>query len=370
MIIGVPREIKDQEHRVAITPAGVAALTAKGHRVLVEKDAGMGSGISDEEYKNAGAQILTPARDIWGQAEMIYKVKEPLAEEYPFLRPQQIIFTFLHLAPLPELTQKLLAAQVVGIAYETIQTEQGELPLLTPMSEVAGRMSITIGAYYLARSQGGRGVLLSGSPGVSPASVVIIGGGVVGGHAARVAAGMGAHVTLLEVDHHKIRHLEEMLPKNVTVIASSPFNLNEALKEADLVIGAVLAIGAKAPKLVSRAMLRQMKPGAVVVDVAVDQGGCFETTRPTSHSQPIYFEEGILHYCVANMPGAYARTSTYALTNETLPYALKIADLGWKEAARKYPEIARGLNVVGGHITCRPVAEAQGLAYTPWEQVK
>lgn len=369
MIVGVPKEIKDQEYRVAITPAGVTALNAKGHRVLVETGAGQGSGISDDEYRAVGAQILAEAREVWGQAEMIYKVKEPLPSEYQFLRPEQIIFTFLHLAPLPELTRVLLEAQVTAIAYETIQTEEGELPLLTPMSEVAGRMSVTIGAYYLARSQGGSGVLLSGVPGVPPAHVVVIGGGVVGSHAARVAAGMGAQVTVLELNHHKIRHLEEVLPKNVIVVASSPLNLQEALRGADLVIGAVLATGARAPKIVSRSQLRLMKPGSVVVDVAVDQGGCFETTRPTSHSHPIYFEEGILHYCVANMPGAYARTSTYALTNETLPYAVKIADLGWKDAAQKHPEIARGLNVVRGHLTCKPVAEAQGYPYTPWEAV-
>lgn len=370
MNIGVPKEIKDQEYRVAITPAGVSAFSARGHRVLIETGAGQGSGITDDEYLAAGAEILKTAAEVWGQAQMIYKVKEPLPAEYQFLRPELIIFTYLHLAPLPELTQALLAAKVVGLAYETIETDQGELPLLTPMSEVAGRMAVTVGAYYLARPHGGSGVLLSGVPGVPPAHVVIIGGGVVGGHAARVAAGMGAQVTLLEIDHHKIRHLEEVLPKNVTVVSSSPLNLQEAIETADLVIGAVLKAGAKAPRIVSRAQLRLMKPGSVVVDVAVDQGGCFETTRPTTHSQPIYFEEGILHYCVANMPGAYARTSTYALTNETLPYALKVADLGWKEAAKKFPEIARGLNVVKGHLTCKPVAEAQGRPYTPWEAVK
>lgn len=370
MIIGVPKEIKDQEYRVAITPAGVAALAARGHQVLIEKGAGLGSGISDEDFRGVGARLLPSAREVWREAQLIYKVKEPLAPEYEYLRPEQIIFTFLHLAPLPELTRKLIEAKVIAIAYETIETDNGELPLLTPMSEVAGRMAVTIGAYYLARSQGGSGVLMSGVPGVPPAHVVIIGGGTVGSHGARVAAGMGAQVTLLELDHHKIRHLEEVLPKNVTVISSSPLELQAALKGADLVIGAVLVAGARAPRIVSRSLLRLMKPGSVVVDVAVDQGGCFETTRPTTHSQPIYFEEGVLHYCVANMPGAYARTSTYALTNETLPYAIKIADRGWKDAARQYPEIARGLNIVQGHITCKPVAEAQGLVYTPWEQIK
>jgi alanine dehydrogenase len=366
MIVGVPKEIKDNENRVAAIPAGVQALVARGHKVLVQKGAGAGSGISDQSFEAAGAKIVATSRQVFKDAELILKVKEPLPPEYDLLRPDQILFTYLHLAPDLELTKAILRRKIIGIAYETVETADGRLPLLEPMSEVAGKMAVHIAAYYLARPLGGRGVLLGGVPGVPPATVVVLGGGIVGYSAAKVAAGMGAWVYLLEVNPVRMRHLDEILPENVTTLMSNRMSLEECLRRADVVIGAVLITGAKAPRLITREMLKHMRPGAVIVDVAVDQGGCCETTRPTTHSDPVYVVDGIIHYCVANMPGAYARTSTFALTNATFPYAQQIADKGWLQASRENPEIAKGLNVIRGHVTNQPVALAHHLPYVPW----
>jgi len=366
MIVGIPKEIKDNENRVAAIPAGVQALVARGHKVLVQKGAGGGSGISDQAYEAAGAKIVGAARQIFKNAELILKVKEPLPPEYELLRPEQVLFTYLHLAPDLELTKALVRRKIVGIAYETVETADGRLPLLEPMSEVAGKMAVHIAAYYLARPLGGRGVLLGGVPGVPPATVAVLGGGIVGYNAAKVAAGMGAWVYLLEVNPLRMRYLDEILPENVTTLMSNRMSLEECLRRADVLIGAVLIHGAKAPTLVTRDMLKHMRPGAVIVDVAVDQGGCCETTRPTTHSDPVYVVDGIIHYCVANMPGAYARTSTFALTNATFPYAQQIADKGWLQAARENPEIARGLNILRGHVTHQPVALAHHLPSVAW----
>ena len=366
MIVGIPKEIKDNENRVAAIPAGVQALVARGHKVVVQKGAGAGSGISDQAFEAAGAKIVGTARQVFKEAVLILKVKEPLPPEYDLLRPDQILFTYLHLAPDLELTKAILRRKIVGIAYETVETTDGRLPLLEPMSEVAGKMAVHIAAYYLARPLGGRGVLLGGVPGVPPATVVVLGGGIVGYNAAKVAAGMGAWVYLLEVNPVRMRYLDEILPENVTTLMSNRMSLEECLRRADVLIGAVLLHGAKAPMLVTREMLKHMRPGAVIVDVAVDQGGCCETSRPTTHSDPVYVVDGIIHYCVANMPGAYARTSTFALTNATFPYAQQIADKGWLQAARENPEIAKGLNVIRGHVTHQPVALAHHLPYVPW----
>jgi len=366
MIIGVPREIKDNENRVAAIPAGVQALVSRGHKILVQKGAGAGSGISDQAYEGAGAKIVGSARRVFKDAEMILKVKEPLSPEYDLLRRDQVLFTYLHLAPDLELTRALLRRKIIGIAYETVETADGRLPLLEPMSEVAGKMAVHIAAYYLARPLGGRGVLLGGVPGVPPATVVVLGGGIVGYNAAKVAAGMGAWVYLLEINPVRMRYLDEVLPENVTTLMSNRMSLEECLRRADALIGAVLIHGAKAPRLVTREMLKLMRPGAVIVDVAVDQGGCCETSRPTTHSDPVYAVDGVIHYCVANMPGAFARTSTFALTNATFPYVQHLADKGWLQAARENPEIARGLNIVRGHVTNQPVAFAHHLRYVPW----
>ena len=366
MIVGIPKEIKDNENRVAAIPAGVQALVARGHKVVVQKGAGAGSGISDQAFEAAGAKIVGTARQVFKEAALILKVKEPLPPEYDLLRPDQILFTYLHLAPDLELTKAILRRKIVGIAYETVEATDGRLPLLEPMSEVAGKMAVHIAAYYLARPLGGRGVLLGGVPGVPPATVIVLGGGIVGYNAAKVAAGMGAWVYLLEVNPVRMRYLDEILPENVTTLMSNRMSLEECLRRADVLIGAVLLHGAKAPMLVTREMLKHMRPGAVIVDVAVDQGGCCETTRPTTHSDPVYVVDGIIHYCVANMPGAYARTSTFALTNATFPYAQQIADKGWLQAARENPEIAKGLNVIRGHVTHQPVALAHHLPYVPW----
>lgn len=368
MIVGVPKEIKDNENRVALTPAGVQSLVSRGHTVLVEGGAGAGSGLPDEAYARAGAGILPDASGVYARAELLCKVKEPLPKEYPLLRPGQVLFTYLHLAPAPGLTRALLDREAVGIAYETVETADGRKPLLEPMSEVAGKMAVHVGAYYLAKPMGGRGVLIGGVPGVPPATVVILGGGTVGYNAAKVAAGMGAWVYLLEVNPVRLRHLAEVLPANVTTLMSNQLSLEEGLRRADILIGAVLIPGAKAPRLITRDMLQLMKPGAVIVDVSVDQGGCVETTRPTTHSDPVYEVNGILHYCVANMPGAYARTATFALTNATLPYIQQVAAKGWRRAAQENPEVALGLNVVYGAVTHPAVAEALGLEYTPWEK--
>jgi len=368
MIIGLPREIKDNENRVGLVPAGVKALTAAGHTVFVEHDAGVGSGISDEQYVAAGAKILPTPDEVFAKADMIVKVKEPVGLEYQRLRKDQILYTYLHLAPARALTEMLLERGVSGVAYETITAANGSLPLLTPMSEVAGRMSVHVGAYYLQKSNGGRGVLLSGVPGVAPAEVVIIGGGVVGTNAAKVAAGMGADVTILEMSPDRMRELDDIFLGRVKTIASNPLTLEEGCRRADLLIGAVLIPGAAAPKLVSRKLISQMKQGAVAVDVAVDQGGCFETTRATTHSDPVYTVDGVIHYCVANMPGAVARTSTFALTNSTLRYGLELANKGLKKAVADNPHLAEGVNTYGGKLTYKAVAEAQGKTYTPLAQ--
>jgi alanine dehydrogenase len=368
MIVGLPKEIKDNENRVGLVPAGVRALVSAGHEVVVERDAGAGSGIPDEQYVSAGAKILATADEVFRHAEMIVKVKEPVGPEYQRLREGQILYTYLHLAPAKALTDMLLDRKVSGVAYETITGRNGSLPLLTPMSEVAGRMSVHVGAYYLQKSNGGRGVLLSGVPGVPPADVVIIGGGVVGTNAAKIAAGMGADVTILETSPDRMRELDDIFLGRVKTVASNSHTLEEGCRRADLLIGAVLIPGAAAPKLVSRALIAQMKPGAVAVDVAVDQGGCFETTHATTHSDPVYTVDGVIHYCVANMPGAVARTSTFALTNSTLRYALQLANKGLKKAVGDDPHLAEGVNTYGGKLTYKAVADAQGKTYTPLKQ--
>ncbi len=368
MIVGVPKEIKEAENRVGLTPAGAQAMLARGHRVLVQAGAGAGSGLEDEAYTKAGAQIVRDPAEIFARADLILKVKEPLPPEIPLLRPSQTVFTYFHLAPALDLTKALLERRIMAVAYETVETADGRHLLLEPMSEVAGKMAVHVGAHYLAKPLGGRGVLLGGVPGVPPATVVILGGGTVGYNAARVAAGMGAWVYLLDVSPSRLRHLDDLLPDNVTTLISNPQTIEECVRRADLLVGAVYVAGAKAPRLVTREMVRAMKPGAVIVDVAVDQGGCVETTRPTTHLDPVYAVDGVIHYCVANMPGAFARTSTFALTNVTLPYAQHLADRGWWRAARENPELARGLNLVNGHVTNRAVAEAHGLPFVPWEE--
>jgi alanine dehydrogenase len=365
VIIGVPAEIKDNEFRVAMTPAGVKELAAHGHQVVVQAGAGDGSSITDAEFEAAGARILPQATDVFAEAEMIMKVKEPLAVEWPMLREGQILFTYLHLAADRALTEGLLKTGVVGIAYETVQLPDGRLPLLAPMSEVAGRMAPQIGAQFLERSNGGRGVLLGGVSGVAPGEVVILGGGVVGSNAAHIAVGLGASVTVIERDMDRLRYLDDILFGKVKTLASNRHNIEEAVKTADLVIGAVLVVGARAPKLVTREMLATMKPRSVIVDVAVDQGGCVETIHPTTHSDPVYEVDGVLHYGVANMPGAVPYTSTYALTNATLPWALEIAGKGWRQAAQEHPALALGINIVGDKLTCRGAADAHDLTCTP-----
>jgi len=368
MVIGVPKEIKEAENRVAIIPAGVQALRARGHRVMVQRGAGVGSGLQDETYAKAGAELVADPKAIYGEADLIYKVKEPLSQECDLLREGQIVFTYLHLAPAPELTKVLLERRVVGLAYETVETRDGRKPLLEPMSDVAGRMAVHIGAHYLATPHGGRGVLLGGVPGVPPATVVILGGGTVGANAAKVAAGMGAWVYLLDVDSARMRYLDEILPDNVTTLISNQMSIEECVRRADVLIAAVYIAGARAPKLVTREMVKRMKAGSVIVDVAIDQGGCVETSRPTTHTDPVYKTDGILHYCVANMPGAFARTSTFALTNVTLPYAIRLADSGWRRAIVESPELSLGLNVAFGHVTHPAVAKAHGVAYVPPEE--
>jgi len=365
MIIGVPKEIKDNEARVGITPAGVKALTEGGHKVLVETQAGALSGFPDDDYQNAGAEIVGDAGNVWGNAEMVVKVKEPIEREYVYFREGLVLFTYLHLAPLPVLTDKLLESKIIGIAYETVRDRQNTLPLLTPMSEVAGRMSVQVGATYLEKERGGRGILLGGVPGVPPAHVCIIGGGVVGTNAAKIALGFGAKVTLVDVNLNRLRELDDIFSGRLYTLASNSYNLEHATREADLVIGGVLIPGATAPKLVTRAMVSRMKKGAVIVDVAIDQGGCVETARPTSHSNPSYVVDGVVHYCVTNMPGAVPHTSTLALTNSTFPYILRIANLGARGALRQDPGLAEGLNTWLGKLTYRGVAESQKRPWTP-----
>jgi alanine dehydrogenase len=369
MIVGILKEIKTKENRVSMTPAGVEVLRQDGHTVLVEASAGIGSGLSDAEYAGHGAEIVLSAKEIFARADMVMHVKEPMAAEYALIRKDQIVFTYLHLAAAEELTRALMETGAVCIAYETIQKADGSLPLLTPMSEVAGRMAIQQGAKYLEMTQGGDGILLGGVPGVDPGMVLIIGGGVVGINAAKAACGLGARVYVLDTDLDRLRYLSDVMPSNCFLLMSNPAAIRELTARADVVIGAVLIPGAKAPRLITRDMLKTMKKGAVLVDVAIDQGGCFETSKPTTHDNPIYILDGIVHYCVANMPGAVPKTSTQALTNATLPYALKIANRGWRDAMKENLEIRLGANVVNGKITCRGVAEAFGMEYTPVEEL-
>jgi alanine dehydrogenase len=364
MIIGVPKEIKDNEARVGVTPAGVKALTEAGHKLLVETQAGTQSGFPDEEYQNAGAEMVGEAGYVWGKSEMVVKVKEPIESEYVFFREGLVLFTYLHLAPVPALTDKLLESKVIGIAYETVRDKRGTLPLLTPMSEVAGRMSVQVGASYLEKERGGRGILLGGVPGVPPAHVTILGGGIVGTNAARIALGFGAKATIIDMNLNRLRELEDIFGGRLYTLASNSYNIAQATREADLVIGGVLIPGATAPKLVTRAMVGQMKAGAVIVDVAIDQGGCVETARPTSHSNPSYKVDGVVHYCVTNMPGAVPHTSTLALTNSTFPYVLRLANLGAREALQQDAGLAEGLNTWMGTLTYRGVAESQQRAWT------
>jgi alanine dehydrogenase len=352
-----------------MTPAGVEVMKQNGHEVLVEKNAGRGSGFNNAAFKTAGAEIIDTPAEIFKRADMVMHVKEPLAAEYDLIRKDQIIFTYLHLAAAEELTHVLIKSGSVGIAYETIQKEDGSLPLLTPMSEVAGRMAIQQGAKYLEMAQGGHGVLLGGVPGVDPGTVVIIGGGIVGTNAAKMACGLGAKVYILDLDLERLRYLSDVMPSNCFSLMSKPTTVRRLIKEADVVVGAVLIPGAKAPRLVTREMLKTMKKGAVLVDVAIDQGGCFETSKATTHGEPIYTVDGVVHYCVANMPGAVPKTSTLALTNATLPYAVEIANKGWKKAMQDNPEIKFGANVVKGKVTYQGVSEAFGLEYTPIDKL-
>lgn len=364
MIIGVPKEIKNNENRVAITPAGVKGLVDNGHDVYIEKEAGIGSGISDQQYIEAGADILSEAAEVFAKAEMVIKVKEPLEEEYSYFRPGQILFTYLHLAADQKLTRALMNREVVSIAYETIQLADGSLPLLIPMSEVAGRLAIQAGACFLEKPKGGKGVLLGGVPGVKPGKVVILGGGTVGINSAKMAVGLGADVTILDVNAKQMRYLDDIFQGRVKTVMSNSYHILEEIKDADLVVGAVLIPGAKAPYLITEEMLKEMQPGSVIADVAIDQGGCIETSYPTTHDDPVFVKKGIIHYSVANMPGAVPRTSTYALTNVTLPYALELANKGYKKALKDNPYLARGLNVYKGKVSYRAVAEAFDMEYT------
>jgi alanine dehydrogenase len=365
MVVGVPKEIKDQEYRVSVTPDGVRALRQAGHAVWIEPSAGIGSGYSDEDYRTAGATIAESKEQLFQEAAIIVKVKEPLLSECRFFRPGQTLFTYLHLASLPDLTKTLLETAITAIAYETIEAKNGSLPMLRPMSEIAGRMSVQIGARYLEKTQGGRGLLLAGVPGVESGKVVVLGAGVVGTAATRIAVGMGAQVTVINLDLDRLQALDELYGGRIVTRASTQTAIDESVMDADLVIGAVLVPGARAPKLVSCELAARMKPGAVVVDVAVDQGGCFETTKPTTHSDPVYLVNGVLHYCVPNMPGIVPRTSTAALTNVTLPYLLLLASQGVEKAVRADAGLAKGVNIFGGKVTCRGVAEAHGLRFDP-----
>ena len=365
MIIGIPKEIKNNENRVGLTPAGVQEFVKRGHDVFVQASAGENSGFPDSAYEAVGARILPTIEEIYATAEMIVKVKEPIAPEYRLIRRGQLVFTYFHFASCEALTHAMIDSGAVCCAYETVERADRSLPLLIPMSEVAGRMATQEGRYFLEKPRGGKGVLLGGVPGVKPAKVFVIGAGVVGTAAARTAAGTGADVTICDISLQRLTYLADVMPRNVKTLMSSEYNIREELRHADLVIGSVLIPGAKAPKLVTREMLREMEPGTVMVDVAIDQGGCFETSHPTTHEAPVYYVDGIPHYCVANLPGAVPRTSTLALTNATLPYALQLADKGWRRAAKENPELALGLNIVDGRVVYRPVAEAWGLEYEP-----
>lgn len=369
MRIGVPKEIKADENRVAITPAGVQKLVRHGHQVFVEKSCGLGSGIGDPDYQAAGATVLAGPAEVFSAADMIMKVKEPLPPEYGLFKKGHVLFTYLHLAPEPELTHMLMEREVAAIAYETVQLDDGSLPLLTPMSEVAGRMATQIGAHYLEKACGGRGVLLGGVPGVPPAQVAIIGGGTVGTNAAKIAVGMGALVTVLDISADRLRYLDDIFGGRLQTLMSNSYNIASAVARADLVIGAVLVTGARAPRLVTEEMVKTMKPGSVIVDVAIDQGGSIETIdRVTTHSNPTYVRYGVVHYAVANMPGAVPRTSTFALTNATLPYAVEIADRGHIEAIKSSKPIAKGVNVIAGKVTYKAVSQAHNLPYVPLEE--
>lgn len=365
MIIGFPKEVKDHESRVGVTPAGVKALTEAGHEVLVEHDAGLLSAMPDDEYQNAGAEIVGSAYDVWRLAEMVVKVKEPTEKEYAYFRPGLVLFTYLHLAPLLELTQQLMDKKVIGIAYETVRDRAGTLPLLTPMSEVAGRLSVQVGAAYLEKEHGGRGVLLGGVPGVAPGNVCIIGGGIVGTNAAKMALGLGAKVTLLDNNLNRLRELDDIFSGRVFTVASNSYNVERAAMEADLLIGGVLIPGAAAPKIVTKGMVAKMKKGSVIVDVAIDQGGCIETAHPTTHSDPSYEVSGVVHYCVTNMPAAVPNTSTLALTNATFPYVLRLANQGAQAAIQMDPGIAEGVNTYKGELTYAAVAQAQKRDWKP-----
>ena len=367
MIIGVPKEVKDHEARVGLLPSGAKALIEAGHRVLAQAGAGVGSSIGDEEYAHAGAEIVATAAELWKRSDLVVKVKEPQPSEYPFLRPGVVLFTYLHLAPLPELTDKLLEARVSGVAYETIREADGSLPLLTPMSEVAGRLATQIGAQYLEAPNGGRGIMLGGVPGVAPANVVIIGGGVVGHQSAKIAVGMGAHVTIIDRNLDRLRQLDDIYSSQIVTLASNEYTIRESLRLADLVVGAVLIPGASAPKLVRRDMLPAMRKGSVMVDVAIDQGGCFETSHATTHTDPIYFVDGVLHYCVSNMPAAVPHTSTFALNNATFPYLMELANRGLEGACEDNKAIREGVNTYQGYVVYPAVAESQGKK---WQEMR
>jgi alanine dehydrogenase len=364
MIIGVPKEIKNNENRVALTPAGTQEFVKRGHTVYIQATAGVGSGFSDEEYVKAGAKIIAEAAEVFNLAEMIMKVKEPIEQEYKLIKKDQLLFTYFHFASYEPLTKAMIAQEATCLAYETVERADGSLPLLVPMSEVAGRMAIQEGAKYLEKPLKGRGILLGGVPGVKPAKVLILGGGVVGTNAAKIAAGMGADVTITDVNLPRLRYLDDVMPKNVHTLVSNEYTLRELVKDHDLIVGAVLIPGAKAPKLITRDMLKTMRPGTVLVDVAVDQGGCIETCTPTTHENPTFIIDDVVHYCVANMPGAVPYTSTLALTNATLPYAIKLASQGWKKAAQESLELRSGLNMIQGKIVYKAVADAFGLPYT------
>ena len=364
MIIGVPKEIRNNENRIALTPAGVSELVKRGHTVYVQGQGGLGSGFSDETYENAGARILPTIEEVYAVSEMIMKVKEPIEVEYNMVRKGQIVYTYFHFASSEELTRAMISSGAVCLAYETVELPDRTLPLLVPMSEVAGRMSVQQGAKYLEKTFGGSGILLGGVPGVPPAKVLVIGGGVVGTEAAKMAAGLGADVTIMDLSLPRLRYLADIMPANVKTMMSNDYNIREMVRNHDLIIGAVLIPGAKAPKLVTRDMLKTMRPGTVMVDVAVDQGGCFETTRATTHANPTFTIDDVIHYCVANMPGAVPRTSTLALTNSTLPYGIKLADLGWSRACRADASLAKGLNVVQGKVVYKGVSEAFNLPFT------
>jgi alanine dehydrogenase len=364
MIIGIPKEIKADEYRVAATPAGTEMLVRAGHQVVIEKGAGLGSGFTDDFYQSAGARVLGTADEVWRAAEMIMKVKEPTPAEWPRLRKDQVVFTYFHFAASEDLTRAVIDSGAVAIAYETVELPNGQLPLLTPMSEIAGRMAVQEGAKYLERPQGGLGVLLGGVPGVLPGKVLILGGGVVGTNAAKVAAGLGARVGIMDINLERLRYLDDVMPANVNTLFSTRYAIRKQVEDSDVIIGAVLIPGAKAPSLIAKEDLKLMRPGTVIVDVAVDQGGCVETIRPTTHKDPVYTVDGVIHYGVANMPGGVPRTSTLALTNATLPYAMALAGMGWRRACAADPALKAGLNVVGGKVTYAGVADAFGLKCT------